>query len=396
MPYKDLPSLSDLQDEGKGIKKTKAKDTPLKPPTLCRFRDVLCLENQKKNGGQISANTPPADKPGKPQIASAPPKNTGNWFHRAGRKVASAFSGVSALTNPSSAGNSFLPAAAAPAVPLVTLPTFGTLNEAKLDPHNRIGTGSEDLFSGNIHWSTPLVNLPGRNGLDLNLTLHYNSLQWVKYGTTMFFDPDSDTTLPTGLTTGFNLGFPEIESGYTYDGLPAYVVTLPSGYRVPLRRIYQVGGINKYEAVDGSALYLVVSNFAPAPILYSPDGTQYTYGVTSTLTGAKRCSQVKDRNGNFISILYNSAFITSITDTLGRVLNFSYYANHLMQITQTWQGQTHVLAQFDYGTITLNYNFPGYSIAYPAMPQPLYTNTCRAPSLVMTRVSTESCEPFAG
>ena len=88
--------------------------------------------------------------------------------------------------------------------------------------------------------------------------------------------------------------------------------------------------------------------------------------MTSTLTGAKRCSQVKDRNGNFISILYNSAFITSITDTLGRVLNFSYYANHLMQITQTWQGQSHVLAQFDYGTIPLNYDFPGYSIAGPA------------------------------
>ena len=117
MPYKDLPSLSDLQDEGKGIKKTKAKDTPLKPPTLCRFRDVLCLENQKKNGGQISANT--TDNSGKPQIASVAPKSESNWFKRVSKKVASAFFGasLSTLVNPSSAGNSFLPAATAPVAP---------------------------------------------------------------------------------------------------------------------------------------------------------------------------------------------------------------------------------------------------------------------------------------
>ena len=117
MPYKDLPSLSDLQDEGKGIKKTKAKDTPLKPPTLCRFRDVLCLENQKNNGGQISAKI--TDNSGKPQIASVAPKSESNWFKRVSKKVASAFFGasLSTLVNPSSAGNSFLPAATAPVAP---------------------------------------------------------------------------------------------------------------------------------------------------------------------------------------------------------------------------------------------------------------------------------------
>lgn len=362
-PHKDLPNLQDVLDEGKGLKKTKAKDTPLQPPTLCRFRDVDCQAKQLKNGGQIGMNPATADKP--QQVASNPPKSEGNWFQRVGRKITGAFAGasLSAANNSPKSGHSFLPPVTAPAV--VAPPTFTNLNDAKLDPHNRIGTGGEDLFSGNYHWSTPLVSLPGRGGLDLNLSLHYNSLQWVKYGSTMFYDPDWYAQLPAGLTTGFNFGFPEIESGYIYDGVIAYVVTMPSGYRVPLRRVYQLSSTVKYEAVDGSYLYLVVQGSNP-PILYTPDGTQYTYGATSGLTGGKRCSQVRDSNGNRINITYNSSYITSITDTLGRVLNFSYTGNHLMQITQTWQGQTHVWAQFDYGTLTLNYNFPGFTINGPA------------------------------
>jgi hypothetical protein len=37
----------------------------------------------------------------------------------------------------------------------------------------------------------------------------------------MYFEPDWNITGPTGLTVGFNFGFPEIEGGYTYDGMPA-------------------------------------------------------------------------------------------------------------------------------------------------------------------------------
>ena len=361
-----MPNLQDVLDEGKGLKKTKAKDTPLKPPTLCRFRDVDCLAKQLKNGGQIGANPAPANQSN--QVASQMTKPAGNWLQRIGKKITGAFSGasLSALNHSSKPGNSWLPATTAPAIAAPPPPpTFTNLNDAKLDPHNRIGTGGEDLFSGNYHWSTPLVSLPGRGGLDLNLSLHYNSLQWVKYSSTMFYDPDWYTQLPAGLTTGFNLGFPEIESGYTYDGVISYVVSMPSGYRVPMRRVYQLSSTVKYEAVDGSYMYLVVIG-SNAPTLYTPDGTQYIYGATSGLTGGKRCSQVKDSNGNRINITYNSSYISSITDTLGRVLNFSYTGNHLMQITQTWQGQTHVWAQFDYGTQLLNYNFPGYTIDGPA------------------------------
>ncbi len=220
------------------------------------------------------------------------------------------------------------------------------------------------MFSGNYHWSTPLVSLPGRGGLDLNLSLHYNSLQWVRYGNTMYYDPDSYVTLPTGLTTGFNLGFPEIEPGYSYDGVYSYVVTLPSGYRVPMRRVIG-GGSAKYEATDGLYMYLKMGGTA---ILYMPDGTQYSYGDYSYVSGSYRCSQVKDSNGNRINIAYGTYGISTITDTLGRVLTFSYDPTygHLLQITQNWMGQPRVLAQFDYDLRTLSYNFGGLTVDAPA------------------------------
>ncbi len=70
-PHKDLPTPKDLLDEGKGIKTTKAKDTPLQPPSRCRFRDPNCLLKQLENGGKISTNT-------------AAPKSEGNWLKRMG------------------------------------------------------------------------------------------------------------------------------------------------------------------------------------------------------------------------------------------------------------------------------------------------------------------------
>lgn len=297
-PHKNLPSPKDVLDEGSGVKeKAQAKETPLKPPTLCRYRDVACLEAQRKNGGKISANAPSSSQPHAAQVAATAPPG---WFQRLGQKISGVFSSASTLVNTPQAGHSFLPVTTAPALPVAAPPppSFSTLNEAKLDPHNRIGTGGEDLFSGNYHWSTPLVSLPGRNGLDLNLTLHYNSLQWVRYSNTMYYEPDWRVSLPSGMTSGFYLGLPVIESGYSYDGETSYAVTMPSGYRVPMRRVYLSGSTAKYEAVDGSYLYLSVVG-STAPILYAPDGTQYTYGWNSG-NGTRNCTQLRDRNGNRI------------------------------------------------------------------------------------------------
>jgi hypothetical protein len=63
------------------------------------------------------------------------------------------------------------------------------------------------LFSGNYHWSVPIVGLPGRAGHDLGMSLSYNSHVWVKTagGVMRMIDFDEIVGNPGG---GFMLGLP--------------------------------------------------------------------------------------------------------------------------------------------------------------------------------------------
>lgn len=253
------------------------------------------------------------------------------------------------IPSASGAGTSFTPGATAGALAAAAPPNFTSPEEAKLDPRYRTGGDGEDLFSGNYHWSLPLVSLPGRNGLDLNLTLHYNSLVWIRHsGNIISFDYDYYPTL----TPGFRLGFPEISGPATTIGsFETYIVILPTGRRVALRKVTT----SRYEATDSSYLYLVTSPSTQTMTLYATDGTQFSYTIPAG-DWWYRCTQIKDRNGNFLTISYANVgtaedplfSIGTITDTLGRVINFNYQNQRLLSITQEWHGQTHTWAQFDY------------------------------------------------
>src|SRR6267154_2782615 len=67
-------------------------------------------------------------------------------------------------------------------------PLEDVFSEARLEPTNRTGEAGVDLLSRNIHWAEPLINLKGRAGFDLNLSLVYNSLVWTKAGSEIIFD----------------------------------------------------------------------------------------------------------------------------------------------------------------------------------------------------------------
>ena len=124
---------------------------------------------------------------------------------------------------------------------------------AMLDPHNRIGGGGEDLFSQNYNWALGILSLAGRAGLDLGLSLSYNSLAtWTRSGSYIDFDYDNGFPTP-----GFRLSFPVVD-GYLYYNTQAgayyYLLFTSSGARVELRRV--AGSSNVYEAVDSSYLQL--------------------------------------------------------------------------------------------------------------------------------------------
>jgi len=231
---------------------------------------------------------------------------------------------------------------------------------AMLAPMNRVGTGREDLLSRNYNWGLPLIGLPGRAGLDLNLTLSLNSLIWTKSGGNIHFD---NSGFPA---TGFHLGFPELKT-YFYNseaGVGSRLVIMPSGERYEFweNAALEDGSAYVYEERNGSNMIIVEvpGLFDPSETVWSlltPDGTAYKYVVVGD---DPKCVQMEDRNGNYISVAYNASTekITKITDTAAREVNFNYdSANRLTSITQNWGGGTHTWATFTYSTVTISAGF---------------------------------------
>ena len=221
-------------------------------------------------------------------------------------------------------------------------------------PINETGQPGVDLGSRNFNWSLPLVSLPGRAGLDLNLTLSYNSLVWTKEGSFIKFNADLGSPAP-----GFRLGLPTLQQRFlnSQTGIYAYLMVTPSGGRVELR---QVGTSNIYESQDGSYTQLDINN-SSAPIVRTTDGTQLTF-TPVTINGEYRCREIKDRNGNYISATYDTTngHLLTITDTLGRVVTFVYdSSSNLQAIRQTWNGVAHDWATFNYGQVYVAPAFGG-------------------------------------
>src|SRR5260370_16231205 len=131
----------------------------------------------------------------------------------------------------------------------------------------------------------------------------------------------------------------------------------PSGGRVELR---QVGASNLYQSVDSSYLLLDASTMT----LRTTDGTQLSYWW---MGNDYQCKQIKDRNGNYISVNYDvNGRVDTVVDTLARTIKFNYDSNGLSTITQTWTingaAQTHTWAAFTYANQTIQTNFSGLTV----------------------------------
>jgi RHS repeat-associated protein len=230
-------------------------------------------------------------------------------------------------------------------------PNFST---ARRRPINEIGRPNVHLGSRNFNWSQPLLSLPGRAGMDLNLTLTYNSLVWTKDGSFIKYNADFGTPAP-----GFRIGLPTLQQRFfnSATGIYAYLMVMPNGSRVEFR---QVGSTTIYESEDGA--YMRLDATAPtAPIVRTSEGTKLTFAQVS-VNGEFRCTEIKDRNGNFFTATYNSAngHLLTIKDTLDRTISFIYDASsNLTSIRQTWNGVTHDWATFYYGQVYVAPAFGG-------------------------------------
>jgi len=235
----------------------------------------------------------------------------------------------------------------------ISLPILAAL----VDPLNRTGGGGENPLSRNFNFNVPLLGLPGRAGLDLNLSLAYNSLVWLNSGSGMSFNEDAGFPSP-----GFRLGFPVMQVRTNPEtGKNSFLLLSTDGSRTEFRR---VGTSSLYESTDSSYAALDSGSM----ILRTANGTQLSF---ASLAGLFQCTQIKDRNGNYITINYDGfGRIDTIVDTLSRTIKFNYDANQtLASITQNWtingQTQTHTWASFTYANVTIQTNFPDLFVAGP-------------------------------
>ncbi len=221
-----------------------------------------------------------------------------------------------------------------------------SLITARVEPRNQPGNG---MLSRDARWSVPLLSLPGRNGLNLGLALAYSSMVWTRSGPYFYFDEDNGFPSP-----GFRLGFPTVQrkTFNAQTGKNAYLLLTPAGHRVELR---QTATATVYEAADSS--FLQLTETGATLLVRSTDGTQLTLVEGN---GEYRCTQIKDRNGNYITVAYNAqGQLTSITETLGRVITFNYDGNaNLLSITQAWNGQpSHQWVSFSWSTRNMQNSF---------------------------------------
>ena len=220
-----------------------------------------------------------------------------------------------------------------------------SLITAQVDRRNQPGNG---LLTRDANWSLPLLGLPGRAGLDLGLVLSYSSQVWTVSDPYIYFDEDNGSPSP-----GFRLGFPTVQRKVfdAQNANNAYMFITGSGQRVELR---QVGTSNIYDAGDSS--YLRLTETGGTLLVQSTDGTKLSF---SEANGEYRCVEIKDRNGNYITVNYNTlGQITTITDTLSRVITFNYdIYNNLLSITQPWGAQTRQWATFGWTSHTMHPSF---------------------------------------
>lgn len=230
--------------------------------------------------------------------------------------------------------------------------------------YDAVATGSEMTAAGrktktqpgseSYTYAIPIVSLPGRAGLDLNLTLHYNSRIWNVNGSNITFNPDRDFP-----SYGFRLdyGFIEFDSMHSQ-----YLLMEQDGTK---RTLSASGAI--YVSTDSSFI-----QYTPASsTLYYKNGTRVFYQVYPAYPTLLRPIKIEDTNGNFISISYRSdtwavgSEIDTITDTLGRTITFAYDPTSHLLLSVAQGAITYV--QLAWNTAyTLKYSFTQTTTNSPA------------------------------
>jgi RHS repeat-associated protein len=234
------------------------------------------------------------------------------------------------------------------------------------------------LGNGNFLLQVPVLDLAGR-GKNVSLNLFYNSKVWLKTNyndvPSMVFNHELGFPAP-----GWSLGFGKaVQLGSSGVGLEdadgtvhqfaGDVLSFCNSADTSCNKDLVVAF--KFHSIDGTLLdayfsFKAVGGFVDGLVRY-PNGTTVQYGAPGYYGTVMYPTGITDRNGNHIAIAYrrdSGPQIETITDTLGRAINFHYDANDLLiAITAPGVGDcktsggTREVVRFHYSQVDLKYAF---------------------------------------
>ena len=251
---------------------------------------------------------------------------------------------------------------------LMPEPGYGDSNYWSADdPGNRVGDppgapSDGGAGSGNFQISAPVLSLAGR-GINLSLDLNYNSRLWNKAGSQITYDIDKDWPGP-----GWSLGLGKLIGMGVNNGS---MIVDADGTRHSYTGTVYYGYNNSYtifngHTTDGKFIDYSHQTGTGGALVWGEarlsDGTTIQYGASSQ--GALYPTRITDANGNYITIAYvnnSGPKIQTITDTLGRAINFHYDGYGLLTaITGPGLGgSTQTLVRLHYQQLFLSYGFSG-------------------------------------
>lgn len=235
------------------------------------------------------------------------------------------------------------------------------------DPGNKTGNSpgsavDDGAGNGNFQIAAPVLALPGR-GIDIGLGLAYNSRVWNKADSQITFDIDRGWPAP-----GWSLGFGRLAALGVYNGA---MIEDADGTRHPFTGQISYPSDQSYtdfvgHTTDGTFIDYTYHSGTGGAITYAqakhPNGTVVEYAAQGT--AAMYPTRITDANGNFITITYvnnQGPQIQTVTDTLGRVINFYYDSNNLLTAITApgLTSGTRTLVRLHYKQLSLSYSFSG-------------------------------------
>lgn len=112
--------------------------------------------------------------------------------------------------------------------------------------------------------------------------------------------------------------------------------------RLGVFRFTQSGGVFDYNPGLRANLSLSGSVY----IISYDNGDKYTFDPAVSGSGTSKLSRIEDANGNNLNFAYSGGLLSTVTDTLGRNISYSYYDHNRLKDVTDYNGHKVSLAYF--------------------------------------------------